>query len=180
MILEMPQLLETFRKEMLNIRYAFTIFIIAFFYSALIAYSINYRLVFEIMIGDYSLLFKIKILFELLKGLKTALSGLDFLLLVITALLSGINIALIVRSFNFIRGSGNVKFIAGGGTILGFISSGCASCGFSLLSVLGIGSVFALLPFGNYTLYTLSIISLLFSGFYMLKKLNNMRICKVL
>ncbi|MBI2031720.1 MAG: hypothetical protein HYT08_03840 [Candidatus Levybacteria bacterium] len=175
-----PDIVMTFKREILNLRYAFIIFVIALLYSALVAYTINYRLVFGIIIGDYSLFYKIRILFELLRGLGTALSGFDFLLLIITSLLSGVNMALIIRSLDVIKENGEVKFMAGGGTLLGFVSSGCASCGFSLLSVLGIGSVFTTLPFSNYTLYILSIIFLLFSGFYMLKKLNNIRLCKII
>lgn len=170
----------TFKEEMLNIKYIFSILIIALFYTAFAAYTINYKLAFSTIIGDYSPFYKIKILFELFWGLGTALSAIDLLLLISTALLSGVNIALIIRNLNVIKEGRGVKFSVGGGTLLGFVSTGCTSCGFSLLSVLGIGSIFTFFPFGNYTLYILSIIFLLFSGFYMLKKLNGVRLCKII
>jgi len=45
--------------------------------------------------------------------------------------------------------SGGAKFAAGAGALLGFISTGCANCGFSLFSV-----------------------------FYMTRKLNKSRFCE--
>jgi len=170
---------EIFKKEILNKRYILTVLIIALFYIMLVAYVINYKLVFSTIIGNYPFFYKIRILSELLWGLRSALSRIDFFLLITTSLLSGFNMALVIRSLSLLRKSGKVKFAAGGGTVLSLVSTGCTSCGFSLLSVLGLGSVFAILPFGNYTLYILSIIFLLFSGFYMLKKLGDERFCSL-
>jgi len=62
---------------------------------------------------------------------------------------------------------------------LGIVSTGCASCGFSLLSVLGFGGALSFLPLGSHTLYIFSIPILLVSGVYMLKKLNDSRNCEI-
>lgn len=171
-------IITTLKKEILSGKYIIIIFITALIFIAIAAYSINYRLVFETLSGDYPFIYKIRILTDLFRGVGVALSGFDLLFLIVASVLTGVNIALIIRSIEHMKESGGIKFAAGGGALLGFVSTGCASCGFSLFSVLGIGGVLGILPFGNHTLYILSIGLLLFSISYMTRELNKSRFCE--
>lgn len=169
----------TFKEKVVRIKYLLIIFLVTILYIALGVYSINYRLVIGTIFGDFPIIYKINLLFNLFQGAKTALSTPDFILLLITAILTGINISLIIVALKYIKMNGKFKFAVGGGNLLGIVSTGCSSCGFSLLAVLGLGSVLSFLPLGSHTLYIFSIAILLFSGFYMLKKLNDSESCEI-
>ncbi len=171
-------LFTTFKEEVVKTKYLLVISLVTILYIALGVYSINYRLVFGTIFGDFPVFYKVNLLFNLFQGAQTALSTPDFILLLITAILTGINISLIIAALKYIKMNGRFRFLVGGGGLLGIVSTGCASCGFSLLSVLGLGSVLSFLPFGNHTLYIFSIPVLLFSGVYMLKKLNDSESCE--
>lgn len=62
---------------------------------------------------------------------------------------------------------------------MGFVSTGCASCGFSVLSLLGLGTILSFLPFNGKSVYILSITTLMFSIIYILKKLSDSNSCRV-
>lgn len=169
----------TFKEEVVKTKYLLVILLVTILYIALGVYSINYRLVFGTVFGDFPVFYKVNLLFNLLQGAQTALSTPDFILLLITAILTGINISLIIAALKYIKMNGRFRFLVGGGGLLGIVSTGCASCGFSLLSVLGLGSVFVFLPFGNHILYLISIGLLIFSLLFLLKKLHEFGICKI-
>jgi len=175
----MIHLWETVKIEVLKKENFFVAFFVAVLYIALASYSINYRLVLSTIAGPYELLYKFKILFYLLIGTKSALSVFDFFLLILISVLTALNIILIIRAIKNLRATDGIKFVFGGGTIFGFISTGCASCGLSLLAILGLGGAFAFLPFGNHTLYLISIGLLIFSLFFLLKKLHDTKDCKI-
>ena len=172
-------LFETFSREILKPKYPFFIFLVTLIYMAIGLYSINYKLIFSNFFIKSSLVFKINLLSSLFFGIFTALSSLSFVLLLTAGILTGINLALIFASVNRLKTNGKVKFVVGGGGILGIISTGCATCGFFVLSVLGFGTALSFLPLGSHTLYIFSIAILLFSGVYMLKKLHDTKDCKV-
>ena len=169
----------TFKEEVVKTKYLLIISLVTILYIALGVYSINYRLVFGTVFGDFPVFYKVNLLFNLLQGAQTALSTPDFILLLITAILTGINISLIIAALKYIKMNGRFRFLVGGGGLLGIVSTGCASCGFSLLSVLGLGGALSFLPLGSHTLYIFSIAILLVSGVYMLKKLNDSKNCRV-
>lgn len=175
----MKSITNTFIKEVFTWKYLLLSTLIAFIYISFTVDLLNYRFALGTFFGNYSLPFKATVFLTLLEGIFTAFSKFDTSLLIITGLLIGINISLLVITARRLQGS-NVKLLIGGGSILGLASTGCASCGFSVLSVLGIGTGFInFLPFGNKTLYIFSIGTLLFSIFYMTKKLNDANICKI-
>ncbi len=174
----MTELFETFKSEIFTKQYIFLIFLVTIFYIALAAYSVNYRFVLSTINGNYPFLYKSAILFYLVEGLKTALSDSDLVLLMITSVLVGVNVALIIRSLHIVRKSGKVKFVVGGSTLLGFVSTGCVSCGFSLISVLGLGAALKFLP-GVLALHIMSTTLLLLSAIYMVKKVNDSLNCKI-
>lgn len=169
----------TFIQEVFNIKYILFIVFFTIFYSIFTIYFINYKSIISIIENSDSLLGKIIIILMLLEGIFSAFSKLDAILLIFTGFLIGINLSLLIITAEKLRGSG-IKFVIGGGSILGIISTGCASCGFSVLSVLGIGTgFFNFLPFRNSTFYFFSIGTLIFSIIYMVKKLRDGNSCNV-
>ena len=155
----------------------FLILFISLLYIAFAAYALNYRLFLNTVFDSYSLNYKLSILSSLIWGVYTSMSVLDFYLLLVTALLVGVNFVLLFATIKNIRASGSkVGFIVGGSSVLSVATIGCTTCGLTLLSILGISSAFGLLPFGM-TLYLVSIGSLVFSIFYMLRKLE--AVCKI-
>ncbi len=166
--------------KFLNQKNTITILFVTFLYSSFAILSLNYKLVFATLFGSFSLGYKISLLTYLLLGATTAFSKIDFILLIITSILVGINIALFLDTVSAMKtNGGKMRLTVGGGGILGLATTGCASCGFSFLSVVGLGSIFPNLPFGNHTIYILPIGLLLFSILYMGKRFNDSLSCKL-
>lgn len=172
----MKNTLKTFRKEIFIRKYLLLSAVIAFLYISLTVELLNYRFALGTVFGDYTLLFKANVFIKLLEGIFTALSKSDAILLVVTGLLVGFNISLLFATAKKVQGQ-KLKVFVGGGSILGLASTGCASCGFSVLSVVGLGTSLSFLPFGSNTLYIFSIGALLLSIYYMTKKLADGNRC---
>lgn len=153
------------------------LFISIFFsYLFLSVFLMNRSLVYATLFGDFPLSYKFSLILSLLVGLYTALSVLDFYLLLITAFLVGLNFTLLVLTIQNLKSS-NVGFVVGGAGILSIAAVGCTSCGLSVLSILGFSAALAFLPFDGLTIHFISLLLLLFSTFYMLKKLK--AVCKI-
>lgn len=166
--------------KLLNIKNIIAILFVTFLYSSFAILSLNYKLVLTTLFGSFSLGYKISVLFFLLIGATTAFSKIDFIFLIITSVLVGINIVLFVSTVSAMKTNGeSLRLTVGGGGILGIASTGCASCGFSFLSIAGLGSILPNLPFGNHTIYIFSIGLLLASSFYMARKFNDSLSCKL-
>lgn len=164
-------------KLSLNRKSIVLMLFISLLYILFAAYALNYRLFLNTVFGSYPLSYRLSILSSLIWGVYTSMSGLDFYLLLATALLVGVNFVLLFATIINLKASGSkVHFLVGGSSVLSLAAIGCTTCGLTLLSVLGISSAFGLLPFGM-TLYFISIGSLVFSIFYMLKKLE--AVCKI-
>lgn len=166
--------------KFISLKNIIAILFVAFLYSSFAVLSLNYKLVIATLFGSFSLGYKISVLFFLLIGAATAFSKIDFILLIITSILVGINIMLFVSTVSAMKtNGGSLRLTVGSGGVLGIVSTGCASCGFSFLSVVGLGSILPNLPFGNHTIYIFSIGLLLASSFYMAKKFNDSLSCKL-
>jgi hypothetical protein len=124
----------------------------------------------------YPVLAKLWISLLLFMGSFSILGLRDSLLIVIIALLFGINLELVIRKLKFLKDNGGLHITFGAG-ILSLIAAGCASCGLSFASVLGIATIVALLPFHGLELYILSILILFISLLYNLHTL--VRVCKI-
>src|SRR5438132_1250068 len=98
----MTALARTFKYEILNGKVFFLSLLISFLYFSFSVYLLNYRLVFQTTLGDFSIGYKFKLLFELLQGVQTAFSPMDVTLSLITALLVGINIVLLFKTFKLL------------------------------------------------------------------------------
>ena len=92
----------------------------------------------------------------------TAISSIGAVLLFITAVLFGLNISIIITKIGVMKKQKKLGFIFGAG-VVSLVSAGCAACGLSLLSVVGLGSIVAFLPFHGIEFYIVSIAILLWS-----------------
>jgi len=92
-------------------------------------------------------------------------SKIDLILLSMSGFLFGLNLTIVLRKLNFLRKQGGLKLTLGAG-IVSIVATGCASCGLSVVSLIGLGSVVGLLPFRGTELYFLGIIILVVSLFY--------------
>ena len=108
---------------------------------------------------------KLRILTILFFGSFQMLAIRDTILLIIISLLFGVIIELVLRKLKFLKNKGSLH-IAFGARIISFVAVGCAACGLSFGSIIGLAWVLTLLPFHGLELYVLSIVILLVSIFY--------------
>lgn len=123
---------------------------------------INAKNIVSVSNAPYTLFVKVKLLFYILFGIFSALSQLDDVFLIITAILFGLNMGIVLGKLTFMRRQGKIGVVFGAG-IVSLVSAGCAACGLSLLSVVGLGSVLAFLPFHGIEFYVISIVVLFWS-----------------
>jgi hypothetical protein len=141
----------------------FLLFSLFYFLLALILF--NYQSYISILTSNYDVLAKIKILIIIFFGSFYVISGVDILFLSIISVLFGLNIELVLRKIKFLAGAGNLHVAFGVG-LISIAASGCASCGLSLASMVGLSAVLAALPFHGIELYFGSITILIVSLFY--------------
>lgn len=169
-----------FKTEVLNLYSLIFIFIISFIYFSISVFLLNYKLVLSSIFGYYPLNFKFNILFQLLVGSYSAFSFFDFILLIITAVLVGANILLIYKTIKNLNTPGvKLSFAVGGSTVLGIFVAGCSSCGFSVLSLLGLTGALSFIPFAGLGLHLITVAFLIFSFFYSIKTYHNKIVCKI-
>lgn len=131
---------------------------------------------FSILSSNYSILSTFRIFIVLILGTFRTISTIDTILLLTISVLFGMNFTLVIQKINFIKRGKNLKITLGAG-IVSLASAGCASCGLSIVSLIGIGSSLALLPFGGLELYFLSIVILTASFIYNLNAIY--KACKI-
>lgn len=145
---------------------------IAFLYIIVITYSMNVRILKDTLWGDYDVTYKLKLLFSLLKGMWTAMSGPGLTVLFLVALLTGANLTLFFGKVNLLKNNKNLRLVVGGNSLLGIVGSGCAACGLPILSLLGLSGSVMYLPFRGAEISYISLILLMVS-FYLLIKNSN-------
>ena len=175
----MPELVVTFKKEILSIQMLLMSVLIALIYFSFAIYLLNYRLVLQTLLGNFPLLYKVHLLWDLLGGVWTAFTFSDAFLLITTAILVGINGVLLLKTVKLMENNGSLRVSIGGSSILALVSTGCASCGFSVLSLVGLGAGIGVLSSAAFGLHILSIGLLFFSCIYILLQLQKKSVCKV-
>lgn len=165
------------KSETFKIRSITSAAVISALYIFLVIYLMNFKLVVETLTGNFSLNYKATLLISLLGGMWTAMTGFGLATLVTTAILTGINLTLVLERFSLLYSSGNLH-LSLGGSFLGFISSGCAACGLPILSLLGLSGSLVYLPLRGTEVSVLAII-LLGVSFYFLVKNNERQVCRV-
>lgn len=138
-------------------------------------YLVNYHIFLETLTGNYTLLYKTRLISSLLIGSIQILPGYEVMLIGVTAVLVGINAAFITKLIRKIRNQGRLSITTGGTSLLAVAGAGCPSCGVSVLSVLGISS--SALPLRGVTLQLVTIGLLGASLIYNYKKLHQPLTC---
>lgn len=153
--------------------------LIAIVYTISVVYLMNGNFVKDTLLGNFPLDYKFNLMTALLAGMWTAMTGSGLLILLTTAILTGLNITLIFQRLTQLRSAGSLHFVVGGSSILGMIGSGCAACGLPILAILGLSGSVAYLPFRGTEISIVAIILLSMSLFLMVKSSNPSKVCEV-
>jgi len=167
------------RKILTSSKFLIPTLIIASIYVIFATYLMNIRLVQETIFGSFSVNYKVSLLFALLSGMWTAMSGSALILLLLTAVLTGANLTLLVRQIKVLRSAQNLHLVVGGNTLLGLVGSGCAACGLPVLSFLGLTGSVIYLPFRGTELSYLAVALLLISFYLLLKSVYEKEYCTI-
>jgi len=152
---------ELFAKKLLFLNGTFAVI-----YLTLTMYLLNYRLILQTMITQGITFETIVLFLTLPSGITTLFRPYEVVLLLSTGFLTAMNIRLLFATFR--QQSGSLTF--GFGLATAVSSSGCASCGLTLLSVLGPLVPTGLMPFVGVPLQLVSLFLLVFSLFYNLNR----------
>jgi hypothetical protein len=106
--------------------------------------------------------------------------------LIMISILFGINVALIIYYIKQRRvksGSVGLSLAGMGGLVSSLLGIGCASCGsvivVSVLGLFGASGILLLLPFQGAEFAVLGLFMLLFSIYYLIKKISNPLVCNM-
>lgn len=166
-------------KEIWSKKVIIPTLIIAVLYVIATVYLMNASLVRETIFGSHTLDYKWNLLIALLAGMWTAMSRLSLLFLVVVAVLTGLNLTLVVERLKTIRASGKMSLVVGGSSLLGIVGSGCVSCGLSILALFGLSGAIFYLPFQGRELSVLAILLLSFSLYTLLRQRAKELVCEV-
>lgn len=164
------------KQELLNIRSILLVLLLALFFASLSLIIINFQSFSSFIFNDYPLFAKLNIMWLLFIGSFSTTSTLDITLVALMGILFGINMTLLINKFQALKRRGNVRIMFGTG-VVSLVAAGCASCGLSFASLIGVTAALSLLPFGGIELYILAILILLASLFFNLKQL--IKVCKI-
>ncbi len=176
----LPTLWQTFKKEVINLNSLLTIIIVAFVYYCFSVLIINYRLIASFVFGKSLIFYKLILLKELLLGAYSALGPRDFLFLIFSSIFVGGNMLMLFKTLKSLKkADGKLSLTIGGATVLGITVAGSCSCGFSLLSVLGLAGALSFLPLGGLEIHLLVIALLVFSFWFSLKNYHQKIVCRI-
>lgn len=153
---------------------------IAIIYILLVTYLMNWSLFQDTLIGDYSLIYKWRILIGLLQGLTTSITTFTQILLILTALLTGINFTLVYLRLKALRSGGKLHLMVGGSSILAIVGSGCATCGLPILALLGLSGSLIYLPWHGLELSIVAVLLLLITLYFILISYPTEQVCKLM
>lgn len=150
--------------------FVFKTLFFAFFYLIFSVILINHASFWSFFTANYGIAAKSKILTLIAIGSFQALSFSDQMFIVLISLLFGLNLELVLRKLRFLASFGSLHIVFGSG-LISIAATGCASCGLSIASFVGLSAVLITLPFHGIELYILSLLILILSLFYNLKSL---------
>ncbi len=158
-------------------RYVVLSIVIALLIFSFILIGKNGKTLFQTLL-EHNFLFFLSFFKNLLIGGMNSTTTVSLIVLIIVALLTGIMISMLSFKITNLRSAkhGTVSIV---GAILGVSLPGCASCGIGLLSLLGLGSLAAYLPFKGLELGVLSIGLLLFSIYKISNDITQCKTCQV-
>lgn len=151
---------------------------VATVYFLVTTYLMNSRLAIDTLTGNYPLTYKLNLLTTLILGMWSVMGTFGLAILLLTAFLTGANLTILVQRLTTMSKLGNVHFVAGGSSLLGITTSGCAACGLPILSLLGISGSLMFLPLHGRELTYLSLIFLTTSLVLLIKN-GSVNKCKI-
>jgi hypothetical protein len=129
---------------------------------------INVKLISETLTGNYPVVDKLTLILTLITGITTLYSPIELIIISLMGFLMGINIVLLIKSLHERKKTGDWSFGLG---MLGTVATtGCASCGITLLSFLGPSVSLSLLPFQGIFLQMVSMVLLILSLIHTLNR----------
>lgn len=152
---------------------------ISVIYFTFTIYVMNFELVRDTLLGSYSLDYKATLLSALLGGMWTSMTKLSLIMVFLIAIMTGINISLLIRNLVLLRSAGHVQFAAGGGSLLGVFGSGCAACGIPALSLLGLSGSLIYFPFRGAEIGIAGLLLLMLSFYLLIKQDSAAKMCAV-
>ncbi len=152
-------------KPLLNKKVFLFTFLFALVFVLLQIYSLNYRLINLTLFSNSPLFYKLILIWHLSIGYWKMFLLQDILFNLLTALLIGLNFSLFVLTLGNTKRNGALKLSFGGGSFFALMSTGCPSCGLTLLSFLG-PSVSLITLFIKTAVVQMVIISILLFSLY--------------
>lgn len=177
-------MLSAFKKVFSNIVYLISIFIIAVFIFSFLVLLPNLELIFRVGVSSSASFFDLlSIVTGLIMSVPTSFSVLSIFYVVTISFLFSINILMVIYYINMFKKMPHMKETVSsiGGMAGGVLGVGCVACGSILLSpilsLIGVSSIVAFLPFSGSEFGVLGIIALLFSILIITKKISKGNIC---
>lgn len=164
------------KQELISAKSFVLIILFATLFVSTSIIAINLPSFVSFLFNSYPILTKLNILWLIFVGSFSAISRLDVVLVLVMGILFGINMTLLINKYSALKKRGNLKIMFGTG-IISVFAAGCASCGLSFTSIIGISAVIAVLPFGGVELYLLAILVLIISIYFNLKQI--IKVCKL-
>lgn len=164
------------KQEIFNLKSFVLLFLLTTLFVFTSLFIINLPTIISIFQNSYPLFSKLYISLIIILGSFSATSIYDISLVIIMGILFGLNMTLVINKFNALKRRGNLRIMFGTG-IISVFAAGCASCGLSFASLIGISAVLAILPFGGVELYFLAILILLVSLYFNLKQI--IKVCNI-
>ncbi len=167
-------------KEILTrINYLLVFLFMSFLVFIILVMSTNTQLIFSIIsYPEPNIFSKLSIIVGLIGSIQTNFTFFSIISMIVISILFGFNISAI---FYLIKEFGGVFYnksiiTTGGGILSAILGGGCAACGTlvitPLLSLVGLGGVLSLLPFGGQEFNLLAILFLGISFLGILKKIK--------
>ena len=167
-------------KEILDSKsFLISALFISVLYLVSITYLMNFQLVKDTLVGNHTFIYRVDLLTALIGGMWTAMSGFGLFILILTSVLTGINLTLIFLRVSALKTSGGLKLMMGGSSLFAIVGSGCAACGLPLLALFGLLGSVAYLPLRGVELSALAVIMLSMSLYLMVKSNNRKANCDV-
>jgi len=169
-------LFKVLKEELLSLKSILLVIFLSLVFIAISISLINIQSFISLFANSYSFSSKLDIFIAIFLGTFTATSIADITLVAIMGILFGVNMTLIINKFWVLKRRGNLRLMAGTG-IISVFAAGCASCGLSFASLIGISAVLAILPFGGIEIYILAIGILLLSIYFNARQI--IKVCKI-
>lgn len=158
---------------LLSRKFLVTTLFIGLAYTAFSIYMMNYRLVLDTIFGSYNPVDKFSLLSALLQGMWSSMTHLALITLILIGILTGANIFLLREKIGSLGGLRKTHLVFGGGSTLGILGVGCATCGLPIVSILGLSGSLIYFPMHGSELSFISVILLSVSFYTLFRNYKN-------